>query len=158
MSRFVPDKTWKAPKRLCGKQNRSVPVAFFDSEQYPSLRYSVCSDGVYCVVCILFGSQEIALTTEPLQDWSNAKRIVEKHIATSDHNLSQEKSVGFLRVTGQKQQSISQQLSKAECDMIHKNTKVLNALISLIVTCGRQNVPIRGKTDQRSNFNAFLQY
>ena len=158
LSRFVPDKTWKAPKHACGKQNRSVLVAFFDSERHPSLRYSVCKDGVYCVVCILFGSQKIALTTEPLKDWSNAIRLVEKHLATSEHNRVLETSVGFLRVSSQKQLSIQQQLSKAQCDMICRNTKILNALISLIVTCGRQNVLIRGKTDQRSNFNTFLQY
>lgn len=42
--------------------------------------------------------------------------------------------------------------------MIRRNTNVLHALISLIVICGKQNVPLHGKTDDRSNFNAFLAY
>jgi hypothetical protein len=45
LSRFVPDKTWMAPKHACGKYNQSFPVAFFDSERYPSLRYSVLYTG-----------------------------------------------------------------------------------------------------------------
>ena len=72
-ARFVPDKTWVAPKHLCGKQNRTVSADFFNSQLYPSIRYSVNKDGLYCAACVLFGNQKIVLTTEPLKDWSNAR-------------------------------------------------------------------------------------
>ena len=70
---------------------------FFSSELYPCIRYSVAKDGLYCVACILFGSQRFTLTTEPLIDWSNARRLISKHENTSDHRLAQQRSVDFLR-------------------------------------------------------------
>ena len=72
-SRFVPKKTWVAPKRQRGQKRRSVSADFLNQELYPCIRYSVTRDALYCIVCILFGSQNIMLTTEPLTDWSNAK-------------------------------------------------------------------------------------
>ena len=67
-SRFVPSKSWVAPKRQCGKKKRSVSSDFFNEELYPCIRYSVARDALHCVVCILFGAQNIVLTTEPLSD------------------------------------------------------------------------------------------
>ena len=78
-ARFMPNKTWVAPKRPCGQKNRSVSADFFSSELYPCIRYSVAKDGLHCVACILFGSQRITSTTEPLIDWSNARRLISKH-------------------------------------------------------------------------------
>ena len=49
-------------------------------------------------------------------------------------------------------------MTKAQYNLIQHNTKVLHAIIGLIVTCGKQNIPIRGKTDDQSNFRAFLAY
>ena len=49
-------------------------------------------------------------------------------------------------------------MTKAQYELMQHNTKVLHAIISLIATCGKQNVPLRGKTDDRSNFMAFLTY
>ena len=43
------------------------------------LKDSVAKDGLHCVACILFGSQRITSTTEPLIDWSNARRLISKH-------------------------------------------------------------------------------
>lgn len=98
------------------------------------------------------------LTTEPLIDWSNARQLVVKHEKTNDHKLAQQRSIDFLRICDKEQLGIVQHMTKAQYDLLQHNTKVLHAIISLIATCGKQNVPIRGKTDDRSNFMAFLTY
>ena len=147
-----------APKRQCGQKNRSVSTDFFNHDLYPCIRYSVTKDAVYCIVCILFGNQKIVLTTEPLTDWSNARRLISKHEKTSDHKFAQQRSIDFLRVFDKEQLGIVQHMTKAQYELLQHNTKVLHAIISLIATCGKQNVPIRGKTDDRSNFMAFLKY
>ena len=49
-------------------------------------------------------------------------------------------------------------MTKAQYELIRHNTKVLHAIISLIATCGKQNIAIRGKCDSRSNFLALLMY
>ena len=63
-----------------------------------------------------------------------------------------------MRICDKEQLGIVQHMTKAQYNLIQHNTKVLHAIISLIATCGKQNVPIRGKTDDRSNFMAFLTY
>ena len=105
-ARFVPSKTWVAPKRQCGQKNRSVSADFFNQDLYPCIRYSVAKDGLYCIACILFGSQKITLTTEPLIDWSNARRLISKHQKTSDHKLAQQRSVDFLRICNKEELDI----------------------------------------------------
>ena len=72
-SRFVPSKSWVAPKRQCGQKKRCVSDDFFNQELYPCVCYSVSKDALYCIVCILFGLQNVMLTTAPLTDWSNAR-------------------------------------------------------------------------------------
>ena len=127
-------------------------------ELYPCVCYSVSKDALYCIVCILFGLQNVMLTTAPLTDWSNARRLICKHENTSDHKFAQEKSVNFLRVCDKEQLGIAQHMTKAQYELMQHNTKVLHAIISLIATCGKQNVRLRGKTDDRSNCMAFLTY
>ena len=132
---------------------------FFNQELYPCVCYSVSKDALYCIVGgILFDLQNVMLTTAPLTDWSNARRLICKHENTSDHKFAQEKSVNFLRVCDKEQLGIAQHITKAQYELMQHNTKVLHAIISLIATCGKQNVPLRGKTDDRSNFMAFLTY
>ena len=46
-SRFVPSKTWVAPKRQCGRKKHCVSSDFFNQELYPCIRYSVSKDALY---------------------------------------------------------------------------------------------------------------
>ena len=112
-SRFVPSKTWVAPKRQCGQKKHCVSSDFFSQELYPCIRYSVTKDALYCIVCILFGCQKIMLTTEPLIDWSNARRLVVKHVKTYDHKLAQQRSINFLRICDKEQLGIVQHTTNA---------------------------------------------
>ena len=157
-SRFEPSKTWVAPKRQCGPNKRCVSSDFFNPQLYPCIRYSVTKDGLLCIACVLFGCQKIILTTEPLTDWSNAKRLILKHEKTGDHKFFQQKSIDFLQICDKQQLGIPQHMTRVHYEILQHNTKVLHAIVSLIATCGRQNVSIRGKMDDRSNFMAFLFY
>ena len=47
---------------------------------------------------ILFGSQRITLTTEPLIYWSNRSWLISKYQKTSDHRLAQQRNVELLRI------------------------------------------------------------
>ena len=98
------------------------------------------------------------LTTEPLTDWSNARRLISKHEKTNDHKFAQQRSIDFLRVCDKEQLGIAHHMTKSQYELIQHNTKVLHAIISLIATCGKQNVSIHGKADDRSNFMAFLRF
>ena len=65
-------------------------------------------------MCILFGLQNLMLTTAPLTDWSNARRLICKHEKTSDHKFAQEKSVNFLLVCDKEQLGIAQHMTIAQ--------------------------------------------
>ena len=148
---------------MCGKLKRNVPSDFHNPELYPSLTKMPTQrcphkDAIYCVSCVLFGTQTTILTTEPLTDWSNAKKTVTKHQKTKNHEMARQTHVDFLRVCANQQRGVFQQMTKAHEHELSRNTNALEAIVSLIITCGKQNVAIRGKTDDRSNFMAFLNY
>ena len=71
---------------------------------------------------ILFGLQNVMLTTAPLTDWSNAIRLICKHEITSDHKFAQEKSVNFLRVCDKEQLGIAQHMTKGLSALAHGST------------------------------------
>ena len=113
-SRFVPSKTWVAPKRQCGQKKCCVSADLFNKEMYPCIRYSVTRDALYCVVCTLFGTpKKNLLTTEPLTDWSNARRLISKHEKTSDHKFAQQRSIDFYECD-KEQLGIAHHMSKSQ--------------------------------------------
>ena len=70
-------------KEAMWPKNRSVSADFFNPDLYPCIRCSVAKDGLYCIACILFGSQ--------LSNY--ARQLISKHQKTSDHKLAQQRSV-----------------------------------------------------------------
>ena len=69
------------------------------------------------------------LTTEPLTDWSNAKRLISKHEKTTDHKFAQQRSLDFLRVIDKEQLGIAQHMTKAQSELLQHNTQVLHAAL-----------------------------
>lgn len=103
----------------------------FNPELHSCIRYSLTKDGLFCIAYVLFGCQKIILATEPLTDWSNAKRLVSKHEKTK------QKSIDFLRVCDKRQLGIPQHMTRANYEILQHNAKVLHAMVSLIATCGK---------------------
>ena len=134
---------------------------FFDAAKYPPLRYSVSQDGIYCVSCVLFADGDILLHTKPLQDWSNGRRLTAKHLQTDGHACAHQQAVEFIRVCENKQCSVISSISKhakAHSEQTMKNRAALKAIIETVALCGKQNIALRGHTDDRSNFVFILNY
>jgi len=55
------------------------------------------------------------------------------------------------------QDSITSLLSSCHKDQVRKNRHILRNIIETLILCGKQNIPIRGHTEERSNFFAILQ-
>ncbi|XP_071522368.1 uncharacterized protein [Panulirus ornatus] len=64
-TRFVPHKYWKPPQRQFGKYRRRVPEKLFNIQEYPTLRYSVIQDGLYCAPCVVFQNTDAILIGHP---------------------------------------------------------------------------------------------
>ncbi|MES9884352.1 MAG: DUF4371 domain-containing protein, partial [Sedimenticola sp.] len=75
---------------------------------------------------------------------------------SADHKSSVVKAASFAAVNTDPQNSIAIQLSTAYKQKIERNRSALGSIIRAILLCGRQNIPLRGKVDQRSNFHAII--
>ena len=131
---------------------------FFDAAKYLSLRYSVSQDGIYCVSCVLSADGDILLRTKPLQDCSNSRRLAAKHLQTDGHARAHQRAVEFIRVCENKQCSVISSLYKAHSGQTTKNRAALKAIIETVALCGKQNMALRGHTDDRSNFVSISNY
>lgn len=159
-SRFQPTKGWEAPLRACGKKYRRVPDFVFNETLSPFLRYSPVLDGVFCAPCFIFSnaSNSYTLVTRPLTDWSNAKRIVDIHVKSEDHQNAIFKAKHFIKICNKEEQNILEFGSNAYKNKVKKNREILVSIIGAVIVCGRQNLALRGKTEDRSNFRALLNY
>lgn len=155
--KFIPDKTWKGPQRVIGKSIRRVPSSLFN-ESRSALSYSVKRDGVFCAPCSVFAKTDELFVRLCHNDWSNIEKHVQRHLKCKSHFSAVEAAAEFLKVCNNKQGSVQTQLSKAYSDKVQRNRSALESVIKTIVLCGRQNIPLRGHTDDRSNFNALLEY
>jgi hypothetical protein len=154
---FKPKKTWKGPLHKIGKKCRRIPCSVFD-ESRSTFSYSVKRDGVLCAPCSVFAKTNELFVREYHCDWSNIERHMERHMKCMSHMNAVEASSQFLKVCQGKQGSVKQQLSKVYNDKVQRNKAALISIVKTIVLCGRQNLPLRGHTDERSNFSALLEY
>jgi hypothetical protein len=156
-NKFAPDKKWKGPQRVIGKNKRRVPSSIFE-ESRSAFAYSVKKDAVFCAPCCVFAATDELFVRQCHNDWSNIEKHVQRHLKCKTHLSAVEASLEFLKVCNNKQESVQSQLSKAYNDKIRQNRSALAAIVKTIAVCGRQNIPLRGHTDDRSNFIALLQY
>ena len=93
-------------------------------------------------------------------DWSNISKIIDRHQAASNagHHSAVARGDAFLRVQGGAQANISQQLNQQIAQRVERNRMVLKSIVEILVLMGRQNIAIRGHTDEESNFNAMLTF
>jgi hypothetical protein len=157
-TRFEPTRSWVAPLSECGKTSRRVPGFVFNEQQYPYLRYSPVLDGVFCAPCFVFSSVYYVLVGRPLTDWSNAKQIVESHKCSKDHDHALVKADHFVKICNKEELSIAEFGSTAYKNKVQNNRQVLTATIEAIILCGQQNIAIRGKTEETSNFTALINF
>ena len=69
-----------------------------------------------------------------------------------------EAAFAFLSICQGKNGPVKQQLSQACNERVKKNRAALVSIVKTIVLCERQNLAVRGHTDDRSNFCALLDY
>ena len=66
----------------------------------------------------------------------------------------------FLQITSDSKPSISVSVESSRAKQVEINTSkhILRKIIKNLILCGRQNIAIRGHTEDQSNFMAILQY
>jgi hypothetical protein len=127
------------------------------------MRYSVSKDAVYCVYCVLFGTQRENAKERtfgklsPVSDWTNLSKFVARHTAqTSSHHANVQAGEQFIEIAKGTKDDVMTQMSSHQRDVVEKNRHVLKEIIKVLLLCARQNLAIRGHTEEKSNFIAIL--
>ncbi|CAC5367314.1 unnamed protein product [Mytilus coruscus] len=140
-------------------EKRKVQNVWFKEHQWP--RYSVSEDSLYCAPCVLFGRHDSKEKTfiKPVSDWSNISGYFKRHERSdSSHFRFVEMADNFLRVIRKEKPSISDTLTSSRHLQIGKNRHIMRRIIENLILCGRQNIAVRGHTEERSNFMAISNY
>jgi len=129
-------------------------------EKYDWLRYSVSENSVYYAPCILFGAsfpKEKTFINTPVSKWSTLGKYIKRHTEPgSSHHSCCASASSFMNIIEGKQASITAQLSRNKVETVAKNRQVLRSVIEVIILCGRQNIPLKGHDDNKSNFTILL--
>ena len=123
------------------------------------MRYSVSTDTLYCAYRINFSPKdrkEKSFSANAVSDWKNLPLIVKRHENSVQHQGCVVSGDEFLRIMDDKASSFVCMLSSSHKANVEKNKHVLQKIIEVILLYGRQNIPLRGHVDERSNFFAIL--
>ncbi|XP_071148256.1 zinc finger MYM-type protein 1-like [Mytilus edulis] len=143
--------------RVFGQKQRKLQSSWL--QNHPWMRYSVSTDALYCAYCVLFSSKdskEKSFSKTPVSDWKNLPLIVKRHESSTQHQGCVVSSSEYLRIMENKSFSIASMISTSYKTNVATNRHVLEKIIEVILLCGRQNIPLRGHVEERSNFMAIL--
>ena len=108
-------------------------------------------------VCF-FSHNTGGLVQKPIADWSNCTKILTSHIHSQVHFTAAQQATSFISVCQKKQDSIAESLSKSYKEKVERNKQALLSIIKTVIFCGRQNLPMRGRTDTSATFNALIDF
>ena len=123
--------------------------------RFPWLVYSAAANGGFCINCVLLGGESThnasklqRLMTLPLIPSSSATQKLIQHAQKSKvHETATIRASEFRRMMERKSTPTDVQLNNARQELIEKNRMRLSTIIGAILTCGRQNIALRGHRD-----------
>ena len=111
-------------------------------------------------------AQKRPLVTAPLQMLEKATGkdgVLERHQKMQCHQLALEAGIAIIRSVQKPKETLPYRISTQNQEMFEKDMNALRAIISTIILCGKQNIPLRGPRDDsigtasnKGNFHAIL--
>ncbi|CAG2193974.1 unnamed protein product [Mytilus edulis] len=157
--KWTESHSFKFPARkvlLFGKKNRRFQATWL--KDFHWMRYSPSTDSVFCAYCVLFTSvdaKEKSFSASAITVWKNLLSLARFHENLSQHRGSLIAGEDFLRVKKDQGDSVASMISSSHKKVAADNRYGLMKIF-VILLCGRQNIPIRGHVEERSNFIAIL--
>lgn len=127
-------------------------------EKFVWLRYSESADGVFCIWCMLFEGSDNLFVKNAVRDWGNLGKYVKRHENSAEHLECKVKSENFIEIAEGKKDDVVSMSSSAYAGKIERNRGILKSILKVIVLCGRQNIALRGHTEEKSNFMALVNF
>ncbi|CAF0782449.1 unnamed protein product [Adineta steineri] len=152
---FKPDRKYPFPTlySVDRKYSRRFLINWLNDN--PFLVYSPYIEGGYCINCVLFGNvqgQKLELFVDkPCYGYKHLKHFttsLKSHIASHFHQNSTMVMDNFIRTYKDPSLSILSLLDKNRMEKINHNKSILTSIIKIIITCSRQNIPLRGHRDE----------
>ena len=156
---------WKPPpnfafqtKIISGK-NRKFNYSFLD--RFPWLVYFRCTDGAFCLACVLFGSKGVLngskldrLMQSPSVNWSNASCRMNYHEQKSElHKVSLLRLQEFRKRMEDKSVPVAQMIDTALKNRAEKNRAKLVPIVKTGLFCRKHNIPLRGHRDDSKHYD-----
>lgn len=148
---FRPDNKYKYPdQREKGAATRRFMATWLD--QHSFLVYSPYYEGAYCSACSLFSpltsnQSDVLFVNYPCSQFRHLKhfsRYIKIHLNSKNHKLAMVRATEFIRTFENPSSSIEHQLDRNRSEVIEKNKSILLSVIKVVITCARQNIPLRG--------------
>ena len=128
--------------------------------------------GGFCKYCVMLNNpsdpraQKRPLVTAPFQMLEKATGkdgVLERHQKMQCHQLALEAGIAIIRSVQKPKETLPYRISTQNQEMFEKDMNALRAIISTIILCGKQNIPLRGHRDDststasnKGNFHAIL--
>ena len=119
-------------------------------QEYQWLVYSPKWNGGFCLPCVLFAPENSKLGQlyrEPLLNFTRFKSACDRHWEYPAHKNSLVKYDAFMASLEKQRRGggdIVQQLLVCSGEQSAENMEKLKGLVSTVVFCGKQNIPLRG--------------
>ncbi|CAM4768899.1 unnamed protein product [Rotaria magnacalcarata] len=152
---FKPNGKYSFPTAYSNDQktSRRFLISWLNDNSF--LAYSPYIEGCYCINCVLFRNvqgQKLELFVDtPCYKYKHLKHFstsLKSHINSQFHQNSMIATDNFIRTYKDPSLSISSLIDKNRIEKINRNKAILLSIIKIIITCARQNIPIRGHSDE----------
>ena len=144
-AQYNPPSTYSYPTKSEYGKCRSFQHHYL--QNYNWLGYSLQLDGCLCLPCCLFASTEAKVQNfgqQPYRNWTKCSDKVKAHSVCSVHTKSVLAMTSFEEVHSGMQPSIDTSLSMNRQRLFSTNCNRLDAIIECILSCGKQNIALRG--------------
>ena len=153
---WKPDSEVTFPSRsFCGNKRRFMLNWL---PKFPWLAYSRKLDGAFCLPCALFGKCRgpmYRLVKGHFSDWSCASSVFHDHERKSDfHRPSILSMQHFCLVMEHKVMPVDKMHDVAFDRTVSQTREKLESIVTTVILCGRQNIPLRGHRDDSSHYDS----
>ncbi|CAG2243820.1 unnamed protein product [Mytilus edulis] len=148
--------SFKFPARLFWKEEQKIPSNL--AQRFPlDAVLSINRLRFLCILCPFTSvdAKEKSFSASAITDWKNLLSLARFHENLSQHRGSLIAGEDFLRVKKDQGDSVASMISSSHKKVAADNRYGLMKIF-VILLAGRQNIPIRGHVEERSNFIAIL--
>ena len=117
------------------------------------LSYSMSTNRVFCLTCILFGGHRASetFTTQGWNDWTNGSRVLDGHETSKPHKAAEVDRLHWLM-----RRTIGHLAAKHSTAVVQENRNVVSCIIDSIKFLAQEMVALRGhKTNSGKLYNLF---